>query len=121
MKAPLRVATVSIVFGIDSLLSFGGTVQRIETERPPETHRCRRPRVTNAGSACERLPGLDERLQPAEHVHPAACDALRRLRRAFELVMHHGELRDASVLGLDLPGDPALRLCRQIGVVACRP
>src|SRR5215467_2370709 len=103
MKAPLRVATVSIVFGIDSLLSVRGTVQRIETERPPQTHRPRRPQSSRHGSADERLSGFQQGLEPAEDKHPAAGDALSRLRRALELVVHDGELRQAAVLGLDLP------------------
>src|SRR5262249_17334734 len=113
MKVPLRVATVSIVFDIDSLLSVPGTVQRIKTQRPPEPHRFRRPGSGTRGSAGERLAGLDKRLQTAEYVHPAAGDTLCRLGRALELVVHDGEPGDATVLGLDLPGDAALGFRRE--------
>src|SRR5436190_3186599 len=61
--------------------------------------------------SAERLAGLEQRLQPAEHEHPAACDAGSGLRRALELVVRHGQERVAAFLRLDLPGDAA-RLLR---------
>src|SRR5581483_7556746 len=69
----------------------------------------------------ERLPGLEQRLQAAEHEHPASGDALRRLRRAFELVVHDGELRVAAVLRLDLPRDAAVLLDGGLRVVERAP
>src|SRR5215469_9518966 len=107
MKAPLRVATVSIVFGIDALLSVRGTCQRIETRRPPETHRSGG-RDRELGSTGERLSSLEQGLEAAEHVHPAvAGHALGGLRCALELVVDDRQQRRPVLLGLDLPADAA--------------
>ena len=57
----------------------------------------------------QRLARLEERLETAEHVHPAACNALRGLRSAFELVVGHRKSRDAAFLLVDLPRHPARR------------
>src|ERR687883_1474600 len=70
---------------------------------------------------CQRLARLEERLETAEDVHPAACDALRRLRSAFELVVRHREPRDAALLLVDLPRHPARRLLGELGVVEPPP
>src|ERR671933_574348 len=59
---------------------------------------------------CQRLARLEQRLETAEHVHPAACDALRRLRSALEPVVRHREPRDAALLLVDLPRHPARRV-----------
>src|ERR1041385_5260632 len=76
MNAPLRVATVKMVFDIDSLLAFAGLsrvspigdVNELETPTAEESHR----------SAVQGLSGLEQRLQIAEHEHPAgAGDALQ--------------------------------------------
>src|SRR5919197_5823971 len=70
---------------------------------------------------CQRLAGLEQRLETAEHVHPAACNALRRLRSAFELVMRHRESRDAAFLLIDLPRHPARRFLGELGVIERPP
>ena len=43
----------------------------------------------------EQLARLEQRLQATEHVAPSAGDALGRLRRSFEPVVHDGQLGDA--------------------------
>src|ERR671930_1531249 len=72
-----------------------------------------------APPAClrQRLTGLEQRLETAEHVHPATCNALRRLRSAFELVVRHRESRDAAFLLIDLPRHPARRFLGEFGIV----
>src|SRR5579862_876086 len=59
-------------------------------------------------------------LQVAEDVGPSA-NAGGRLGRRVEAVMDEGQLGEASWLGLDLPGNPALRLGGQVGVVEAAP
>src|SRR5215210_998912 len=52
----------------------------------------------------KRLARLEQRLEAAEHAHPArAGDARRRLRRAFEPIVHDREEAHAVLAGLDLP------------------
>ena len=98
MKVPLRVATVSSVFGIDCSPRIRGTVESV-ADRATSGKRPRgRPKLIapdgrglGVGSAGERLARLEQGLQATEDVHPAAGDALCRLRRALELVVHDGE------------------------------
>src|SRR2546425_12040958 len=52
----------------------------------------------------ERLAGLEQRLHAGEDHHPACPrDTLGGLGRALELIVNDNQLREASVLGLDLP------------------
>jgi hypothetical protein len=69
----------------------------------------------------EWLTSLEQRLESAEHEHPAARHRLRRLGSALELVVHERQLRDAAVLRLDLPGDAAHLLGGELGVVEALP
>src|SRR5258707_12119784 len=66
-----------------------------------------RPASAANDSDAQPLAGLDDRLEPADSLRPAAGDALRRLRRVLELVVHHRELRHVVTGCLELPGDPA--------------
>src|SRR6476661_8428358 len=62
----------------------------------------------------QRLAGLEQRLEAAQHHHPAgAGDALGRLRRGLEAVVNDGQLAIAAVLGLDLPAHAARLLSRE--------
>src|SRR5688572_5010778 len=72
-------------------------------------------------STFERLARLEQRLQPAEHVAPATRHALGGLGGRLKLVVDDGQLRDASLLRLDLPRDPAVRLGRRLRVVERAP
>src|SRR5262245_19781737 len=65
------------------------------------------PHGSTGSGRLERLARLEQRLQAAEHVAPAAGDTCRGLRRRLELVVDDRELRHAALLRLDLPGDPA--------------
>src|SRR5438128_2420955 len=69
----------------------------------------------------ERLSGLEQRLQAAEDIAPAAGDVSRGLRRGLELVVDHRQLRDVLARNLDLPGDAAERLRGGFGVVQGPP
>src|SRR5215471_3829624 len=119
MNVPLRVATVKSVFGIVPPRTSWGTYWacRIRDRAAAGNSSLRRLPVSDRGSAGERLPRLEQRLQAAEDVHPAAGDALRRLRRALELVVDDRQLRDPAVLRLDLPRHPAGLLGGHVGVV----
>src|SRR4051812_42469916 len=108
-----------MVFGIGVLL-VRGTVQRIETRRPPGTHRSPRPRSSSWGSAGERLAGLEQGLQATEDERPATGDVLGGLRRVLEPVVRDGHEGEA-VLALDLPRHAAGRLRRRFRVVERAP
>src|SRR5215475_6951355 len=88
MKVPLRVATVKRVFGIVPPRR-GGTywLCRIRDSAAAGYSSVPAAACLRWCSAGERLPRLEQRLQAAEDVHPAAGDALGRLRRALELVV----------------------------------
>src|SRR2546425_9546607 len=66
----------------------------------------------------ERLAGLEQRLHAAEDDHPphVAGNRGRRLRRTLELVVDDRQLREASVLRLDLPRHAAGLLRPQLVV-----
>src|SRR5215210_2563981 len=69
----------------------------------------------------QRLAGLHERLEPAQDVHPAAGDVLRRLRGTVELVVDDRELGHAAVRRLELPCHAAVLLAGQLLVVEGAP
>ena len=72
-------------------------------------------------SVSQRLVGLKKRIQPADDEHPAAGDTGGRLGRAFQPVVHHGQLRNSTGHRLDLPGHPARRFRRQLWLVERPP
>src|SRR3954468_2348099 len=79
-------------------------------------------RGSRAVSALQRLPGLQQRLEAAQHVHPAlARDARGGLRRALELVVHDRDQADAVLARLDLPGHAAALFRSQLVVVERAP
>src|SRR5581483_12277732 len=73
--------------------------------------------IATRGMSRERLSRLEQRLQPGEHEHPPRPrDALRRLRRAFELVVDERQQAGAVVARLDLPRDAARLLRRHLRI-----
>src|SRR5207249_8128049 len=73
-------------------------------------------------SSGEGPPRLEQRLQAREHEHPAlAGDALGSLRRALEPVVHEREQARSVLARVDLPGDAARLLRRELRVVVRDP
>src|SRR3954451_10618905 len=69
-------------------------------------------------SSGHRAAGLEQRLQAADHAHPAlAADGLGGARCALQPIVGDGQLADAVLVGLDLPADAALALLAQGRVV----
>src|ERR671937_658536 len=70
----------------------------------------------------KRLARLEQRLQAAEHGHPAETgDGGCRLRCAFEPVVDDREQARSVILRLKLPSGAALVLVREFGAVARAP
>src|SRR5262249_46867119 len=76
---------------------------------------CRRPSLLKA------LPRFENRLHAAEDEHPAAGDVLGGLRCAFELVVGDRQLRETSLMRLDLPGHAARCFNSELGIVERAP
>ena len=85
--------------------------------RPSETHRSRRPWFRAVGQPASGLPVSSSVFRPLRTNIQPSGDALGRLRRALELVVVDGQEREAAP-ALDLPGDAARLLRRQLRVVA---
>src|SRR6266404_7479198 len=102
-------------------LNVGPAMPCARPERPAWSEPS--PQARNSTSCLsERLAGLDQRLQPAQDHHPAGARHARGgLRRTFQLVVRDGQLREAAVLGLDLPRHTARLFSGHLRVVARAP